>query len=239
MIEEDPDLLRCILLLLAHGTVLKADLPLPLSPDLDPLYLTGVVEQVDENSYRLQNRIYRRFLAKHFQPGHVGHLLTMAGRWDSAIDYLEAGVDAGDRACPLRPFVSHNQLDVCLRGCASGRPLFDAWAVGQLWGGRGTSLVCATPGGPAAAGRLSRTQGQRQTVGHLRDVHRRPTAWKPRAYRQARAVRGLEGGRHVWRAIPLLNPGRKPIGVVTLCDDLSSQPPCGSARTRSAIGRAI
>jgi sigma-B regulation protein RsbU (phosphoserine phosphatase) len=41
-----------------------------------------------------------------------------------------------------------------------------------------------------------------------------------RAYRQARALRGPEGGRHVWRAIPLLIPGRKPVGVVTLCDDL-------------------
>ena len=41
-----------------------------------------------------------------------------------------------------------------------------------------------------------------------------------RAYRQARALRGPEGGRHIWRAIPLPVPGQRPIGVVTLCDDL-------------------
>jgi serine phosphatase RsbU (regulator of sigma subunit) len=43
-----------------------------------------------------------------------------------------------------------------------------------------------------------------------------------RAFRQGRAIRGREGERHVWRAIPLLIPGRKAIGVVTVCDDLQS-----------------
>jgi sigma-B regulation protein RsbU (phosphoserine phosphatase) len=41
-----------------------------------------------------------------------------------------------------------------------------------------------------------------------------------RAYRQARVLRGPEGTRHVWRAIPLPILGQKPIGVVMLCDDL-------------------
>ena len=69
LIEENPDLLRCLLILLELDTVPKSQLPLPLSPDLDPLYLTGVVEQVDGECYRMQNTIYRHFLAEHFKPG--------------------------------------------------------------------------------------------------------------------------------------------------------------------------
>ncbi|HSJ54034.1 MAG TPA: hypothetical protein VLC52_09830, partial [Anaerolineae bacterium] len=96
VIEDDPDLLRCILLLVAHGTVLRSDLPLPLSPDVDPLHLTGVVEPVGGHSYRIKNLVYGRFLEKHFHPGRVGHLLAMSGRWDLALDYLEAGIRQGN-----------------------------------------------------------------------------------------------------------------------------------------------
>jgi hypothetical protein len=44
---------------------------------------------------RLQNLIYRRFLQSHFNPGRVGHVLAMAGRWDAAIDYLETSLRLG------------------------------------------------------------------------------------------------------------------------------------------------
>jgi hypothetical protein len=50
MIEDDPDLMHCILVLLEKEQVRKVDLPLPLSPDLDSLYLTGVVESVEGDS---------------------------------------------------------------------------------------------------------------------------------------------------------------------------------------------
>ncbi|MGW8251959.1 MAG: hypothetical protein ACWGO1_15065, partial [Anaerolineales bacterium] len=96
LVERDPDLLRSMLLLLEHGAVPKTELPLPLSPDLDPLYLTGVVEIVDGDCYRLQNQIYRAFLEGHFAPGRVGRMLAMTGSWDTAIDYLEAGIRFGD-----------------------------------------------------------------------------------------------------------------------------------------------
>jgi len=43
-----------------------------------------------------------------------------------------------------------------------------------------------------------------------------------RACRQARPLRGAEGDQFVWRAIPLARPGRKPVGVVTLCDGLTT-----------------
>ena len=48
----------------------------------------------------------------------------------------------------------------------------------------------------------------------------RPTGWRRAPIARRRALRGPEGERHVWRAIPLLSPGHKPVGVVTLCDDL-------------------
>ena len=219
LIEEDPDLLRCILLLLAHGTVPKAELPLPLSPDVDPLYLTGVVELVGEGSYRIQNQIYHRFLTQHFQPGHVGYLLAMAGRWDSAIDYLEAGIKSGNEQSrsDLLPatinsiYASDDLLHAArflTRGLSAAFSVVEAkvWyappqenhlrLVGHM-GVRTGGKLWASPEIPFVADRL-----------------------ESRAYRQARALRGPEGGRHVWRAIPLLIPGRKPVGVVTLCDDL-------------------
>jgi hypothetical protein len=219
LIEEDPDLLRCILLLLSHGTVPKSELPLPLSPDVDPLYLTGVVELVGENDYRIQNQIYHRFLAQHFQPGHVGYLLAMAGRWNSAIDYLEAGIKSGSdqSRSDLLPatinsiYASEDVLHAArflTRGLSAAFSVVEAriWyappqenhlrLVGHM-GDRPGGELWASPEIPIAADRL-----------------------ESRAYRQARALRGPEGGRHVWRAIPLLIPGRKPVGVVTLCDDM-------------------
>jgi hypothetical protein len=219
LIEEDPDLLRCIMLLLAHGTVPKTELPLPLSPDVDPLYLTGVVELVGEGSYRIQNKIYHRFLTQHFQPGRVGYLLAMAGRWDSAIDYLEAGIKAGSEQSrsDLLPATINSiyaSEDVqhaarfLTRGLSAAFSVVEAriWyappqenhlrLVGQM-GARTGGELWASPEMSVAADRL-----------------------ESRAYRQARALRGPEGGRHVWRAIPLQIPGRKPVGVVTLCDDL-------------------
>jgi ABC-type cobalamin/Fe3+-siderophores transport system ATPase subunit len=221
LIEEDPDLLQGILLLLAHGTVPKAELPLPLSPDLDPLYLTGVVEQVGAGGYRLQNRIYRRFLERHFQPARVGHLLSMTGRWDSAIDYLEAGISEGDQgarsdlltATINSMYASEDVAQAAhflIRGLSAGFGVCEArvWyappqearlrQVGHM-GPKADAAQWSRPEMPATADRL-----------------------EARAYRQGRALRGREGERHVWRAIPLQMPGRRPLGVVTVCDDLAT-----------------
>jgi energy-coupling factor transporter ATP-binding protein EcfA2 len=219
LIEEDPDLLHCILLLLAHGTVSKADLPLPLSPDLDPLYLTGVVEQVSDDSYRIQNRIYHRFLAQRFHPGQVGHLLTMAGRWDSAIDYLEVAVQEGNEQSrlDLLPATINSMYaaeDVgqaahfLTRGLSAAFGVVDA----RVW------YVPPQENCLRLVGRLGpKAEGNPWTTSEMPLEADRLEA---RAYRQARALRGPEGARHVWRAVPLLVPGRKPIAVVTLCDDL-------------------
>jgi serine phosphatase RsbU (regulator of sigma subunit)/type II secretory pathway predicted ATPase ExeA len=219
LIEEDPDLLRCVLLLLAHGLVATADLPLPLSPDVDPLYLTGVVEQVGPEHYRIQNLIYSRFLAQHFDPGRVGHLLAMAGLWDSAIDYLEAGISEGNEQSrsDLLPATIHSMYaseDVAqaahfmIRGLSAAFGVVEArvWCVPSqenclrlvgFLGPKAESATWTRPEMSIAADRL-----------------------EARAYRQARALRGREGERYVWRVIPLLSPGQKPIGVVTVCEDL-------------------
>jgi serine phosphatase RsbU (regulator of sigma subunit) len=226
LIEEDPDLLHCILLLLAHGTVPKASLPLPLSPDLDPLYLTGVVEEIGGDSYRLQNRIYHRFLAGHFHPGRVGHLLTMAGRWDSALDYLEAAVREGNEQVrfDLLPATINSIYaaeDVGQAAHFLTRCLSAAFGVveARLWYAppQENSLRLVAHMGPQMDGALWATSEMPTGADRL----------EARAYRQARSLRGPEGTRHVWRAIPLSLPGRKPIGVVTLCDDLLGNPTAG------------
>jgi hypothetical protein len=59
-------------------------------------------------------------------------------------------------------------------------------------------------------------------AGSISEMSVKADRLEARAFRQSRSVRGPEGGRLVWRAIPLLIPGRKPIGVVSLCDDLQS-----------------
>jgi serine phosphatase RsbU (regulator of sigma subunit) len=219
LIEEDPDLLHCILLLLAHGTVPKAELPLPLSPDVDPLYLTGVVEQVGGDSYRIQNQIYHRFLVQHFHPGRVGYLLAIAGRWDAAIDYLEAAIKGGNQQArsdllpaTINSMYAADDLPQAARFLARGLSAAFAVVEARVWHA------------PPLEDRL-------QLVGHLgpradttpwasREMSIMADRLEARAYRQARALRGPEGGRHVWRAMPLTIPGQRPVGVVMLCDDL-------------------
>ncbi|MFN2165636.1 MAG: PP2C family protein-serine/threonine phosphatase, partial [Anaerolineae bacterium] len=219
MIEDDPDLLRCILLLLAHGAVPRSDLPLPLSPDVDPLYLTGVVDRVGDGSYRIQNRIYEHYLNRRFHPGHVGHLLVMAGRWDSALDYLEAGIKEGDAQArsDLLPatinsiYASEDLVRAAhflIRGLTAGFGAVDA----RVWS------IHAQGNALRLVGQLGRRTSGAQWSD--REMSLKADRLEARAYRQARALRGAEVGRHVWRAIPLLIPGRTPIGVVTLCDDL-------------------
>jgi serine phosphatase RsbU (regulator of sigma subunit) len=219
LIEDDPDLLRCVLLLLAHGPVAKAELPLPLSPDLDPLYLTGVVEQVAGDKYRLQNRIYQTFLSRHFHAGRVGHLLAMAGHWDLAIDYLDAGVREGNeqsRADLLPATINsmHAAEDVAHAAHFLARGLGAAFGVAEarVW------YAAAQEGHLRMIGQL----GPRPNSAAWSSLEIPLTAdrLEARAFRQARPLRGPEGERHVWRAIPLVPTGTRPIGVVTLCEDL-------------------
>ncbi len=215
LIEDDPDLLRCIVLLLERRVVPKRELPLPLSPDLDPLYLTGMVRKVlKEDSYQLRNEIYRQFLTEYFHPGRVGHLLTMAGRWDSAIDYLEASIEAGNDqyrsgllAATINSMYASEEVEraaaYLIRGLSTA---FDIEKV-RIW--------YVSPDG-----NIRRSVGQQ---GLTDDNQATPTyddQLEARVYREARPLRGQEGHNYVKRALPLLIPGRKPVGIVTIFDRL-------------------
>jgi hypothetical protein len=226
LIEEDPDLLHCILLLMSHGAVAKAELPLPLSPDLDPLYLTGVVEQAEGDSYRIQNGIYHSFLEQHFHTGRVGHLLTMAGRWDPALDYLEAAIREGNAQArfDLLPATINSIYAAEDLGHAAHfltRCLAAAFGIveARIWYAPPHESLLRLVGhmGPQMDAALWATS----------EIPLNADRLEARAYRQMRALRGPEGARHIWRAIPMLYPGRKPIGVVTLCDDLQANPTAG------------
>lgn len=219
-IEDDPDLLTCVLWLLEREPLPRAELPLPLSPDVDPLYLTGVVEKVPGDRYRLRNEIYRRFLAHHFDPGRVGHLLTMAGRWDSAIDSLEASIVAGNEQyrTDLLPATIHSMYaseDVAraahflLRGlsAAFGIQTASVWYVPS----HESHLRLVGQLGPASDG--SAWIGQEIPV--------REDRLEARAFREALSLRGQEGSEDVVRAIPLLVPGRRPIGVISIHEPLA------------------
>jgi serine phosphatase RsbU (regulator of sigma subunit) len=212
-IEQDPDLLRCVLLLLENDTVPMAQLPLPLSPDLDPLRLTGAVEKVGGDRYRLRNDVYRRFLARHFDPGRVGYLLTTSGRWDSAIDYLEASISAGNeqyRWNLLTAIINsmyasedvNRAAHFLIRGLSAAFGIVEA----QVWF--------------ALAHELSlRLVAQTGTQSEL-EIPITEDCLEARAYREAASLRGPESGQCAERALPLLTPGRRPIGVVVVQDYL-------------------
>ncbi len=220
LIEDDPDLLRCILFLLEREAVPMAELPLPLSPDVDPLYLTGVVERVQGDNYRLQNAIYTRFLSRHFHPGRVGRLLTMAGRWDSAIEYLEASIEAGNSQSrtDLLPAIIHSMYAsedesraarYLLRGLSSAFGVTEA----QVW-------------------HVQPQEDRLRLIGQLGSAGV-PAAWgdaemsssadrlEARACRQIRSLRVRDSNDRFRRAIPLTIVGQPPVGVVTMYEELA------------------
>ncbi|MGD8398722.1 MAG: PP2C family protein-serine/threonine phosphatase, partial [Anaerolineae bacterium] len=236
LIEEDPDLLRCILLMLSHGPVPRSSLPLPLSPDLDPLYLTGVVELAGDGSYRIQNQIYHDFFAQHFHAGHVGHVLTMTGQWDMAVDYLEAAIKEGDEqargdllSAVINSMYAADDIGQAarflVRGLAAGFGVVDA----RVWYALPHSDCLRLMGhlGPTLDGELWSGAEMPLSADRL----------EARAWRQGRALRGPEGMRHVWRILPLLIPGAKPIGAITLCDDVLGNRAAGEReRDRQLLG---
>lgn len=223
LIEEDPNLLQGILQLLEQDSVPRAELPLPLSPDLDPLYLTGVVEKVAGDRYRLQNLIYRQFLGQHFSPNRVGRVLAMAGRWDSAIDYLEASLIQGSQASSLDllPAAINSMYaseDLTQAANFLRRGLSAAFGISEshIWlrppqddhlrsiG----SLEIIAEGDPWS------NQGISITADRL----------EARAFRNQVTLRGQEAEHSVVRAIPLMVPGGQPIGVVTISEELTDDP---------------
>ena len=219
LIEEDPDLLQGMLQLLEQDSVPRTALPLPLSPDLDPLYLTGVVEMVGDDHYRLQNLIYREFLTQHFSPNRVGRVLAMAGRWDSAIDYLEISIHEGGQGfrSDLLPATINSMYasqDLTQAAYFLRRGLSAAFRVNesQIWlrPPQDDHLQLIGSSDFTPNGESTSELGIPITADRL----------EARAFRHQVALRGQEASQRVMRAIPLMVPGGQPIGVVTISEEL-------------------
>ena len=230
LIEDDPDLLRCILLLLEHDLVPRSDLPLPLSPDLDALSLTGMVREGKDHAFQVQNGIYRQFLAGHFRPSRVGYLMALVGRWDMAIDYLEAGlgqpkVDTRSdllAATVNAMYASHDVRHAArylLRGLAA------AFGVEQA------SIWHAVPEREhlELVGRLGLSADGRPAA--RAEIPIAEDGLEARAYQEARALRGKESHGSMERALPLLLSASESVGVVTLVDQTDGVEP-GAQRER-------
>ena len=223
LIEEDPDLLQGILQLLVEDSVPRSALPLPLSPDLDPLYLTGVVEKIEPDQYRLQNLIYHQFLKHHFSPDRVGRVLAMAGRWESAIDYLESSIlqDSQGFRSDLLPATINSMYasqDLSQAVHFLQRGLSAAFGIGksQIWLRLpGTDRLRSIGFGDLTRG---------SEAGNDQEIPVAADRLEARAYRTQVAIRGQEEQESILRAFPLMVPGSQPIGVLTISEQLTNQP---------------
>ncbi len=213
LIEGDPDLLICTLLLAKKGIVHRQQLPLPLSPDIDPFYLTGIIRKVDPDSYQFRNEIYRQFLTQYFNPGRVGHILTMSGRWSQAIDYLEASVKKGDLQYRSDLFAatihsmyasqSIEQAAECLtRGLSAGFKTKRCRVWYSIPGRKALKFV----------GWLGKAGKDRLAIGL--EIPASDERLEARAYRDICTLRGQENEGNVEWAFPLSISDRLPIGVV-------------------------
>lgn len=218
LVEDDPDLLDCTLKILQQGRAARASLPLPLSPDLDPLYLTGVFARDEQDFYQLQNDIYRRFFEQHFTPARVGHVLTITGRWDAAMQYLSASVDQGAEL-PLADLVpatinsmyAAEHLSQAVRYLRAGLSAAFGVQEAQIWFHDPPELALRLVTPP---------EMDYNSFDHPVEPQMSQNAdrLEARAYRQGISLRGQEDERGVVRAIPLLVAGRKAVGVVTLIE---------------------
>ena len=106
-LEDEPLHLMNVLEILREGGMprRKLRLSLPSEGIVDDLQLTGAVNvdrRQGEKIYLIRNEIYERSLKKHFHPERVAHVLSYAGQWDEAINYLEGFVvKNGEYRSPL------------------------------------------------------------------------------------------------------------------------------------------
>ncbi len=234
LIEENPDLLYCILKLLETGRVHRSALPLPLSPDLDPLYLTGVVERTPGDFYQIQNLIYHQFLSQHFSPGRVGHVLAMSGYWDSAMDYLHVSIQQGSQQSrtDLLPATINSMYaaeDLAQAAHYLKRGLTAAFGVreSQVWfcPPQENFLHLIGPANQQSPASMNPSKNPDAVTGVWTDLQIPVAAdrLEARAYRQRVPLRGQERDLKIVRAIPLMIPGQKALGVVTIFDDLVNE----------------
>jgi len=213
IIEDDPELLQCIVSLLKHGLMARRDLPLPLDPDLDPLYLTGIVSRPDPDHYTIQNGIYRRYLQRHFEPGRVGHVMMIAGRWNLAIDFLEDSIRAGDTSSiPDLLATTINSMyaseNVKRAAYFLRRGLTIAFEIREAY-------IWHMPPDAAILRLLEQFDVNRRSPPAVQELPLDADLPETRALREARSLRRQE--KNVLKLIlPLLTPQNEAIGVVVI-----------------------
>lgn len=220
LIEDDPDLLQSILRLIKSEIVPRRELPLLPLPDLDPLYLTGMVDKVGQDNYRIRNRIYRRHLEEHFNAARTGYLLTVSGRWDAAIAHLESSIVAGNlesRADLLAATINSMYASETEEKAAYYliRGLSAAFQVEQItvWllAPDGQKLALLDQKGATIEGVLPTS---------VQEIPIDADRIEARSYRQECILRDHQNEICNRYVIPLMVPGRPPVGVVTLCESL-------------------
>jgi signal transduction histidine kinase len=108
-IEEDPDTVLDVDFLLRTGLLPRNEAHQSvLRTGIDRLQLSGAVVLAGE-TYRIKNDIYRQGLLRHFGQNRVAHVLRMNGRWQEAIQYLSAVVEAPPHA-PEKVEAGHTDL---------------------------------------------------------------------------------------------------------------------------------
>ncbi|HOU24343.1 MAG TPA: PP2C family protein-serine/threonine phosphatase [Anaerolineae bacterium] len=215
LIESDPVLLRCILLLLEKGVVERRELALPLSADLDPLTLTGMVRKVAPDSFALKNGVYQSFLKEHFHPRYVGYLMSLVGRWDEALDCLEAGLEQGTRevrldllAATVNAMYAAQDLEMAASYLARGLAVGFGVQQARIWYAEPAEKVLRLVGKIGSV--ANSTLGSRTEIAMLDD------SLEARSYRGPQSLRGQENQAGIERALPLLLTGTEAVGVVTL-----------------------
>lgn len=124
-IEASPESLQNVLQILRRGVVPARELCLEPGGEVDDLLLTGAVREEGEGearAYRIRNEVYDCYLRRHFRPEHVARVLSMAGRWDAALDHLGECLAESPALRPVfletainAAYTAANRSDACRR----------------------------------------------------------------------------------------------------------------------------
>lgn len=93
-IENDPDLLRAILLLMQLGEAGASELFFDPAVIPDPLTTSGFAV-ARKGRFQVKSDLHYRLLTKHFSPERVGRIFLAAGDWERAIYYLGSDIRHG------------------------------------------------------------------------------------------------------------------------------------------------
>lgn len=219
LIKADPDLLHAVRLLLERDTVPKTELLRSFSPDIDLLYLTGLVREVGYN-YQLRNEIYRAYLHNYFTPGQIGHLLVMMGRWEEAINHLEANITAGNKqystdllTATIQSMYASETIELAAYYLARGLSAVFEVEDAQIWHYYEQEATLKLIGQLPKAGDFSELAGRTISIAEKDKL-------EVQVFEEAYSKRGPEEE----RAIPLLMPPRRqPVGVVVIGDNITVQ----------------